>query len=139
MEQQADIIRRRGCTSQAYFTRHFFARAWALIVFPFIVYLVIFWIHFKILIYSGPGDTFMSPAFQETSKGNELLLNAQGESSMPAGRLMLGDGGGKLMLLWVCDDRIEVLGYRHDQAQGYQEFLALSPRSIPAPVRGRQD
>lgn len=39
-----------------------------------------FWVHFKILIYSGPGDTFMSPAFQETLLGNELLLNAQGKS-----------------------------------------------------------
>lgn len=63
--------------SMAYFTRHFLARAWGLIVFPFMVYLFIFWIHFKILIYSGPGDTFMSPAFQETLRGNELLLNSQ--------------------------------------------------------------
>jgi hypothetical protein len=68
---------------QAYFTRHFAARAFGLIVFPFIIYLTIFYIHFSILIYSGPGDSFMSPAFQETLKGNELLLNAQGEISFP--------------------------------------------------------
>lgn len=60
------------------------ARAWGLIVFPFMVYLFIFWIHFKLLIYSGPGDTFMSPAFQETLRGNELLLNSQGEQNAAA-------------------------------------------------------
>ena len=48
------------------------------------VYLFIFWIHFKLLIYSGPGDTFMSPAFQETLRGNELLLNSQGERNPAA-------------------------------------------------------
>ncbi len=64
--------------SKAYFCRHFAARAFGLIVFPFVIYLAIFYVHFSILIYSGPGDTFMSPAFQETLKGNELLLNAQG-------------------------------------------------------------
>lgn len=60
-------------------TRHFVARVLGLIVWPFTVYLIIFWIHFRILVYSGPGDTFMSPAFQETLKGNELLLNSQGQ------------------------------------------------------------
>jgi dolichyl-phosphate-mannose-protein mannosyltransferase len=45
------------------------------------IYLSFFWVHFKILKYSGPGDSFMSPAFQETLQGNELLLNAQGELS----------------------------------------------------------
>jgi dolichyl-phosphate-mannose-protein mannosyltransferase len=45
------------------------------------IYLSFFWVHFKILKYSGPGDSFMSPAFQETLQGNELLLNAQGEQT----------------------------------------------------------
>lgn len=70
---------RKGHTMQ-YFWTHFAARAGALIVFPFIIYLSFFWIHFAILTRSGPGDTFMSPAFQETLKGNELLLNSQGAS-----------------------------------------------------------
>ena len=52
-----------------------------MILVPFLIYLSFFWAHFKILKYSGPGDTFMSPAFQETLAGNELLLNAQGESN----------------------------------------------------------
>lgn len=61
--------------------KHFFARAFALILFPFIVYLSFFWIHFKILKFSGPGDSFMSPAFQETLYGNELLTSSEGKHS----------------------------------------------------------
>jgi dolichyl-phosphate-mannose-protein mannosyltransferase len=66
---------------QNHVAKHFFARAAGLIAFPAAVYLFLFWIHFKILIYSGPGDTFMSPAFQETLQGNELLMNSQGALS----------------------------------------------------------
>ncbi|WWD22085.1 hypothetical protein CI109_106574 [Kwoniella shandongensis] len=61
----------------SYFYRHFVYRAIGLIIVPFMIYLSFFWIHFKILKFSGPGDTFMSPQFQETLQGNELLLNAQ--------------------------------------------------------------
>lgn len=70
-------INKSDRNSMDYFKRHFFARAIGLIVIPFIVYLTVFWIHFKVLIYSGPGDTFMSPDFQETLIGNEMLLNSQ--------------------------------------------------------------
>ncbi|WWC59216.1 uncharacterized protein I303_101766 [Kwoniella dejecticola CBS 10117] len=63
--------------SMAYVWKHFFYRVVGLIIVPFILYLSFFWVHFKVLKYSGPGDTFMSPAFQETLAGNELLLNAQ--------------------------------------------------------------
>ncbi|KAJ9110674.1 hypothetical protein QFC19_001503 [Naganishia cerealis] len=67
---------KRGNT-MTHVAKHFFARVAGLIVFPLTVYLLIFWVHFRILIYSGPGDTFMSPAFQETLQGNELLMNSQ--------------------------------------------------------------
>ena len=43
------------------------------------MYLSIFYVHLSLLTNSGTGDTFMSPAFQETLKGNELLLNSQGQ------------------------------------------------------------
>ena len=66
--------------SQDYFTRHFMARAMGLIIVPFIIYLSFFYVHFAILVQSGPGDSFMSPAFQETLAGNEMLLNSQGMS-----------------------------------------------------------
>lgn len=55
------------------------ARAIGLIVIPFIVYLSFFYIHFAILVQSGSGDLYMSPAFQETLVGNEMLLNSAGK------------------------------------------------------------
>lgn len=54
------------------------ARAVGLIVVPVIIYLLFFYVHFAVLTHSGTGDTFMSPAFQETLIGNEMLLNSQG-------------------------------------------------------------
>ena len=54
------------------------ARALGLIVVPAFVYLSFFYIHFSSLPKSGSGDNFMSPAFQETLRGNEMLLNSQG-------------------------------------------------------------
>ena len=58
--------------------RHFYARAIGLILVPFVVYLSFFWIHFRILTQSGTGDNFMSPDFQETLAGNEMLLKSKG-------------------------------------------------------------
>jgi len=63
---------------QEYFWRHFTARAIGLIVVPFVIYLSFFYVHFAVLTQSGPGDSFMSPAFQETLAGNEMLLNSKG-------------------------------------------------------------
>jgi len=62
---------RRGLTMQE-FMNHFWARALALILVPFIIYLFWFWVHFTILTRSGPGDDFMSSEFQETLKGNSM-------------------------------------------------------------------
>ena len=45
---------------------------------PIVLYLMFFYVHFSVLTQSGTGDTFMSPAFQETLIGNEMLLNSQG-------------------------------------------------------------
>jgi len=56
------------------------ARAIGLILVPFVIYLSFFYIHFAVLTQSGTGDTFMSPAFQETLAGNEMLLNSRGWS-----------------------------------------------------------
>lgn len=64
---------------QEYFWRHFIARATAFIVLPLFIYLSVFWVHLSLLTNSGTGDSFMSPAFQETLRGNELLLNSQGQ------------------------------------------------------------
>ena len=73
-----DILDVKKNRKMDYFWQHFAARAVGLIVVPLIVYLSFFYVHFAILTHSGTGDTFMSPAFQETLSGNELLLNSQG-------------------------------------------------------------
>ena len=65
---------------QEHFWRHFAARAVGLIVIPLVVYLSFFWIHFTILTHSGTGDSFMSPQFQESLVGNELLMNSIGKA-----------------------------------------------------------
>lgn len=59
------------------FTKHFLARAWSLIMLPFLIFLFWFWVHFAILINSGPGDNFMSPEFQETLGENALAKEAK--------------------------------------------------------------
>lgn len=65
-----------GLTLQQFF-KHFAARAFSLIVFPFIIFLFWFYVHFEILINSGPGDGFMSPEFQETLGDNPLTKDAK--------------------------------------------------------------
>ncbi|KAJ3388379.1 hypothetical protein HDU84_009813 [Entophlyctis sp. JEL0112] len=65
----------RGLT-MAEFYKHFAARALCLIVLPISLYLSFFYIHFALLPYSGPGDAFMSPKFQATLLGNEMLTKS---------------------------------------------------------------
>ncbi|KAH9987123.1 glycosyltransferase family 39 protein [Russula compacta] len=71
-----DLLDIRKNPSLEHFWRHFVARAVGFIVIPVIVYLSFFWIHFTILTHSGTGDSFMSPQFQESLAGNELLMNS---------------------------------------------------------------
>lgn len=56
--------------------KHFIARVWGLIVFPFALYLFWFWVHFQILCNSGPGDSSMSPEFQATLKQSPVAKSA---------------------------------------------------------------
>lgn len=70
-----NVNRKQGALSLPEFGRHLGARALGLIVFPFLVYLFWFQVHFAILTRSGPGDEFMSPQFQETLGDN--LMTAQ--------------------------------------------------------------
>src|SRR6202011_720568 len=59
------------------FIRHFRARFFSLILLPFLIYLFWFWLHFAILTHSGPGDDFMSPAFQATLRDNPMTSLAK--------------------------------------------------------------
>lgn len=73
-----DIKRPGGALSLPEFGKHFAARAFGLILMPFIFYLFWFQVHFAILSRSGPGDDFMTPEFQETLSDNIMLQNAIG-------------------------------------------------------------
>ncbi|KAH8179769.1 dolichyl-phosphate-mannose-protein mannosyltransferase domain-containing protein [Sarocladium implicatum] len=71
-----DINRAGGALSLTQFTKHFMARAFGLIILPFMFYLFWFQVHFTVLSKSGPGDDFMSPEFQETLSDNAMLANS---------------------------------------------------------------
>lgn len=58
--------------------KHFYARAFSLIIVPIGIYLFWFYIHFAILNESGPGDSFMSSRFQDTLKNSPLKMSALG-------------------------------------------------------------
>ena len=73
-----DVKRKGGALSLPEFGKHFAARAVGLIVVPFIIYLFWFQVHFSILTRSGPGDDFMTPAFQETLADNVMSAQSVG-------------------------------------------------------------
>ena len=57
--------------------RHFSRRLNGLVLIPFVVYLFWFWVHFAVLNTSGPGDSFMSAAFQETLHDSSATINSR--------------------------------------------------------------
>lgn len=73
-----DVKRKGGALSLPEFGKHFAARAVGLIIVPFIIYLFWFQVHFSILTRSGPGDDFMTPAFQETLADNVMSSQSVG-------------------------------------------------------------
>ena len=73
-----DVNRPQGTLSLPEFGKHFAARAVGLIIVPFVMYLFWFQVHFAILTRSGPGDDFMTPAFQETLSDNVMNAAAVG-------------------------------------------------------------
>lgn len=71
-----DVKRIKGAITLPAFGKHFAARAFGLILMPFIFYLFWFQVHFTVLSRSGPGDDFMTPEFQETLSDNVMLANS---------------------------------------------------------------
>lgn len=71
-----DVNRRQGELSLPEFAKHFAARAIGLVIVPFCIYLFWFQVHFAILNRSGPGDDFMTPAFQETLSDNIMTMQS---------------------------------------------------------------
>lgn len=127
-------------------TKHFLARVVGFIVVPLILYLFFFWIHFTILTHSGPGDTFMSPAFQETLIGNELLMNSHEIRYFDT--ITIKHVGNKNLLhshvqrypREYPDGRIssegqQVTGYPHEDENN--NWMILPTKALPETGRGR--
>ncbi|KAF5387313.1 hypothetical protein D9757_005775 [Collybiopsis confluens] len=112
--------------SMDYFWRHFAARAVGLIVIPFIIYLSFFWVHFALLPISGTGDSFMSPAFQETLAGNEMLMNSQEIRYYDTVTIKHKDTKGTGQ---------QVTGYGHDDTNN--EWQIIPTKALPETGRGR--
>ncbi|KAI0923934.1 hypothetical protein AcW1_006746 [Taiwanofungus camphoratus] len=141
-----DILDIKKGHSMEYFWKHFFARAIGLIALPIFLYLTFFWIHLAILSNTGPGDTFMSPAFQETLKGNELLLNSQEIRYYDTvtfrhkdTRVFLHSHPEQYPLKYD-DGRIssqgqQVTGYGHDDSNNYWQIIPT--KALPETGRGR--
>ncbi|KAK9761044.1 Dolichyl-phosphate-mannose--protein mannosyltransferase 4 [Basidiobolus ranarum] len=66
---------RRGLSMKC-ITQHFGARALCLILVPCVLYLSFFYMHFGLLYKTGPGDKHMSPVFQMTLQGNQILTGS---------------------------------------------------------------
>lgn len=107
---------------QEFFWKHFIARTIGLIVLPILLYLWFFWVHFAILTHSGPGDSFMSPAFQETLRDNEMLLHSHGN--------VLGVSPGEFMLTYRSPEirYYDTIAMRHKETRA---FLHSHPERYP--------
>ncbi|KAJ3555988.1 hypothetical protein NM688_g2273 [Phlebia brevispora] len=141
-----DILDIKKGHSMEYFWKHFMARAAALIALPIILYLSFFWVHLAVLTNSGPGDSFMSPAFQETLRNNEMLLNSQEVRYYDT--LTIRHKDTRVFLhshperypLKYDDGRIssqgqQVTGYGHDDSNNLWQVIPT--KALPETGRGR--
>ncbi|TBU37009.1 O-mannosyltransferase [Dichomitus squalens] len=141
-----DILDIKKGHSMEYFWRHFIARAAAFIVLPLFIYLSTFYVHLSILTNSGTGDSFMSPSFQETLRGNELLLNSQELRYFDTitirhkdTRVFLHSHPDRYPLKYE-DGRIssqgqQVTGYGHDDSNNHWQIIPT--KALPETGRGR--
>lgn len=141
-----DILDIKKGHSMEYFTKHFLARAVGLIVLPLFLYLMVFYVHLSILTNTGPGDTFMSPAFQETLRGNEMLLNSQELRYYDTVSIRHKDtrvylhSHPELYPLKYEDGRIssqgqQVTGYGHEDSNNHWQIIPT--KALPDTGRGR--
>lgn len=141
-----DILDHKKGFTMEHFWKHFMARAVGLIAIPFIIYLSFFYVHFAVLTHSGTGDSFMSPAFQETLIGNELLMNSQELRYYDVVTMKHKDT--KVYLhshpdhypLQYDDGRIssqgqQVTGYGHDDINNHWQIIPT--KALPEAGRGR--
>ncbi|KAJ3027183.1 UNVERIFIED_CONTAM: Protein O-mannosyl-transferase 1 [Siphonaria sp. JEL0065] len=120
------------------FYKHFAARALCLIVLPITLYLSFFYIHFALLPYSGPGDAFMSPKFQATLVGNEMVTKSL---AVPYSSLVTIKSKNQGCLLHshdvkyplryenghVSSEGQQVTGYLHPDGNNVWEIIPVNP------------
>jgi len=136
-----DVNRKQGALALPDFGRHLGARVLGLIVFPYIIYLFWFQVHFAILTRSGPGDEFMSPAFQETLGDNIMTAQSVGVNYYDA--LTLRHKETKVYLhshterypLRYDDGRVssqgqQVTGYPHNDTNNQWQIQPINPAEI---------
>ncbi|KAJ3311656.1 hypothetical protein HDU76_003073 [Blyttiomyces sp. JEL0837] len=127
------------------FARHFAARALCLIFLPLFLYLSFFYIHFKILTKSGPGDAFMSPAFQAELQGSEITSFSV---AIPYGANMTFKHRDTSVFLHSHIDRYplryddgrissegqQVTGYPHRDINNHWELVPVDNEYFPTPA-----
>ncbi|EGE84617.1 dolichyl-phosphate-mannose-protein mannosyltransferase, variant [Blastomyces dermatitidis ATCC 18188] len=136
-----DVNRPGGAISLVKFTKHFAARAVALIILPFFFYLFWFQVHFAILSKSGPGDSFMSPEFQQTLSDNPMTLNSIGINYYD--QITIRHKDTKTYLhshperypLRYDDGRVssqgqQVTGYPYNDTNNHWEILPITPFDV---------
>ena len=142
-----NINRRQGALSIQEFGKHLSARVIGFIVVPFLMYLFWFQVHFAILNRSGPGDDFMTPAFQETLSDNLMTQQAVGIDYFD--NIAMRHKETKVYLhshpdkypLRYDDGRIssqgqQVTGYPHNDTNNlWQIFPALEMEGLGHPVK----
>jgi dolichyl-phosphate-mannose-protein mannosyltransferase len=104
----------------SYFVKHLIARSICLIVYPFILYVIFFYIHLTVLSKSGNGDGFFSSAFQSQLEGNSLYNASMPEFVAYGSEITLKNhrtGGGYLHSHWHLYP--EGAGARQQQVTGY--------------------
>ncbi|KAJ3024967.1 UNVERIFIED_CONTAM: hypothetical protein HDU68_007603 [Siphonaria sp. JEL0065] len=120
------------------FYKHFAARALCLIVLPITLYLSFFYVHFALLPYSGPGDAFMSPKFQATLVGNEMVTKSL---AVPYSSLITIKNKNQGCLLHshdvkyplrydnghVSSEGQQVTGYHHPDGNNVWEIIPVNP------------
>ncbi|THH32453.1 hypothetical protein EUX98_g1731 [Antrodiella citrinella] len=132
-----DILDHKKGHSLEYFWKHFYARAAALIAWPLCLYLFFFWVHFTILTNTGPGDVFMSPAFQETLI--EIRYFDTVTLRHKDTKVFLHSHPDRYPMKYE-DDRIssqgqQVTGYGHDDANNFWQVIPT--KALPETGRGR--
>ncbi|RSM12979.1 hypothetical protein CDV31_006080 [Fusarium ambrosium] len=114
-----DINRPNGAISLQEFTKHFAARAFGLIIMPFLFYLFWFQVHFAVLNRSGPGDDFMTPRVPGDPhirhKETKTYLHSH-EDRYP---LRYDDGR-------VSSQGQQVTGYPYNDTNNYWEILPMN-------------